>query len=305
MRVLVTGGNGLIGVHAVAELLSRGIEVHVLGRRQFIGLSSQPGVTSHHADIFDRDAISELMRKIRPTHLLHFAWITTHGIYWRAPENLDWLAATAHLIRCFAESGGKRIVTAGTCAEYDWSAEELVTGDCLENSTPIRPHTFYGAIKDSCRRMIDAYSAECGIQSAWGRVFFLFGALEDKRRLVPSIVFSLKAGNPAACTSGTQIRDFLAVEDIGAAFGALTISDVCGVVNIGSGEPLRVSEIALAIGEAMGRPDLVHLGALPSRMDDPPRLVADVHRLRHDVGFTPAMQFKDRLKSCISSMLLP
>jgi len=299
-RVLVTGGTGLIGPHAVAELVRRGAEVHVVARR--IPDPVPAGVTAHAGNLLDADAMAALVAELRPTHLLHLAWVTAHGLYWRSPENLDWLAATVRLARAFAEAGGTRMVTAGTCAEYGWTDPALVTGDCGERTTPLQPHTFYGTVKDACRRTLEAYAAEAGIQAAWGRVFLLYGAAEDRRRLVASIIASLWAGEPAACSAGTQIRDFLAVEDMGAAFAALTLSDVCGPVNLGSGEPRSIADVALAIGRLMGRPDLIRLGALPMRSDDPPRLVADVRRLRDEVGFVPAAGFEKRLAACIAAM---
>ncbi|KAA0677115.1 NAD-dependent epimerase/dehydratase family protein [Azospirillum brasilense] len=299
-RVLITGGTGLIGPHAVAGLARRGAEVHVVGRHAPAGLPD--GVAFHAGDLLDANAMARLVGGLRPTHLLHLAWVTAHGHYWRAPENLDWLAATVRLARAFAEAGGTRMVSAGTCAEYDWTDPGLATGDCGEGTTPILPHTFYGRIKDACWRSLEAYAAEADVQMAWGRVFLLFGAAEDRRRLVASIIASLWAGEPALCSAGTQIRDFLAVEDMGAAFAALTLSEACGPVNLGSGEPRSIADVALAIGRLMGRPDLIRLGALPMRADDPPRLVADVRRLRDEVGFAPSARLEERLAACIAAL---
>lgn len=299
-RVLVTGGTGLIGPHAVAELVRRGADVHVVARR--IPDPLPAGVTAHAGDLLNADTMAGLVTELRPTHLLHLAWTTAHSLYWRSPDNLDWLAATLRLARAFAEAGGARMVTAGTCAEYDWTSPDLATGLCHEHGTPTCPHTFYGTAKDACRRVLDAHAAEAGIQAAWGRVFLLFGAAEDRRRLVASIIANLWAGEPALCSAGTQVRDFLAVEDMGAAFAALTLSDVTGPVNLASGEPRSIAEVALTIGRLMDRPDLIRLGALPMRPDDPPRLVADVCRLHKEVGFTPAISFEDRLATCIAAM---
>jgi nucleoside-diphosphate-sugar epimerase len=185
VRILVTGGSGFIGRHAVAELHNLDFEVHVIGRQSGDSTIFAPQVIRHQVDVLDRRAVSDLIRTIRPTHLLHLAWITTHGAYWRSPDNLDWLAATVHLARTFAEAGGSRMVTAGTSAEYDWTDPKLASSNCFEYSTPIIPRTFYGVTKDACRRALEAYSTESGIQTAWGRVFFLFGPSEDQRRLVP------------------------------------------------------------------------------------------------------------------------
>ncbi len=302
-RVLVTGATGLIGRHAVAELAHRGWEVHIAARRP----AAQPfagSVVTHAVDLLNRAATGDLLRRIRPSHLLHFAWVTEHGYYWRAPENLDWVAATCGLVRDFAAVGGRRIVSAGTCAEYDWTDPTLATGLCHEIMTPIRPHTLYGATKDACRRILAAFADEAGLEFAWGRVFLLFGEGEDRRRLIPSIIQGLRAEQAVPCSPGTQVRDFMAAADMGAAFAALTASSVAGAVNIASGVPVTVAEAALTVGRLMGRPDLIHLGALPMRSDDPPHLVADVRRLRDEVGFPLPAQMEDRLRAMIEAELV-
>jgi nucleoside-diphosphate-sugar epimerase len=85
------------------------------------------------------------------------------------------------------------------------------------------------------------------------------------------------------------------VADAGAAVAALVASEATGIVNIASGEPVRIADIARALGEGAGRGDLVHLGALPDRPDDPPRITASVDRLRQEVGFSPRFDLRTGL----------
>jgi nucleoside-diphosphate-sugar epimerase len=70
-----------------------------------------------------------------------------------------------------------------------------------------------------------------------------------------------------------------------------------GAVNVASGEPLAVAEVAEILGAISGRPDLVRLGALPDRPDEPPVLVADVTRLRVEVGFRPRWGLREALEA--------
>ena len=70
---------------------------------------------------------------------------------------------------------------------------------------------------------------------------------------------------------------------------------VTGAVNIGTGEPHAVREVAEGLGRLAGRSELVRLGALPSRPDDPPFLVASTARLRNEVGFAPKISFEEML----------
>src|SRR5262249_16760441 len=121
VKVVVTGASGFIGRHSLPALVARGHEVHAMARRAL----QLPRLPAHVCDLLDPHATAALIARVRPTHLLHFAWYAVPGKYWTAPENLDWVAATLHLLRGFAASGGQRVVMAGTCAEYDWSHPTL------------------------------------------------------------------------------------------------------------------------------------------------------------------------------------
>jgi hypothetical protein len=59
-----------------------------------------------------------LIATLRPSHLLHLAWVTAPDRYRYAPENLDWLGASLALVKNFGKQGGQRFVGAGSSAEY-------------------------------------------------------------------------------------------------------------------------------------------------------------------------------------------
>ncbi len=284
-RVLVTGAGGLIGSNALAPLLALGYEVHTIGRHE---RSGPAGVHWHRLDLLEQDPAG-LLRELSPSHLLHLAWYTEHGRFWESPENLAWVGATLRLLRRFAEAGGRRAAIAGTCAEYDWSTpREQLRDRAADGSpgSPERPSTLYGVAKRATRELAEAYADSAGVSVAWGRIFLLYGPGEDERRLLPSVARALLAGAEAPTTDGRQVRDLLHAADAGAAFAALLDSRVEGPVNVASGEGVPLANVIELIAEATGRPDLLRMGALPARAGDPPRLVADVRRLREEVGFT-------------------
>jgi len=109
-------------------------------------------------------------------------------------------------------------------------------------------------------------------------------------------------GEPARCTHGEQVRDFMHVEDVAAAFVALLDSDVQGVVNIASGAPLPLKEVIYTIADQLGRRELVQLGAIPANAADPAILIADIGRLRDEVGFRPCYSLKNGIALTVESM---
>ncbi|MDQ3606925.1 MAG: NAD(P)-dependent oxidoreductase [Gemmatimonadota bacterium] len=293
-RVLLTGATGFVGRHAIVPLLDRGYEVHVVSNRDRSGaLPSE--VRCHSADLLRPGEVPTLMARVRPTHLLHFAWYVEPGAFWTSSENLRWVGASLDLVRAFVEFGGRRVVTAGTCAEYEWNGG----GCCSETETPLAPATLYGLCKHALNQIITAYARQVGISTAWGRIFFLYGPYEPPGRLVSSVVGALLRGEPAPCSSGTQMRDLLHVHDVASAFAALLDSPVEGPVNIGSGTPIPLKQVVETLGDISGRPELLRRGAIPERAGDPPLLCAEVTRLREEVGWVPHYDLETGLRHTV------
>ncbi|HLI59505.1 MAG TPA: NAD(P)-dependent oxidoreductase [Solirubrobacteraceae bacterium] len=285
-RVLVTGATGFIGRGSLAPLLAAGAEVHALSSR---GASADDGsgVSWHAVDLLSEDA-ARAVAEIGADELLHFAWYAEPGRFWRSERNLDWVRASLSLLRAFAQAGGRRAVFAGSCAEYAWEDET----ECVEAVTPCVPATLYGAAKHGLHTIAAAYARESGVSLAWGRIFFVFGPHEDRARLGGSVASALVSGEPALCSHGEQVRDFIYAPELAAAFVALLGSEVQGAVNMASGRPLRIRDLVEALGRAAGRPDLIRLGARPAG-SEPTRLTADVTRLREEVGWAPGLDLKD------------
>jgi nucleoside-diphosphate-sugar epimerase len=297
-RILVTGGSGFVGWGVPALLLERGHEVHLVCRSP--DQADWPPRTRaaciiHAADLRADDTPARIIRAVRPTHLVHFAWYAEPGRFRASPLNLDWTAASLRLYRAFAESGGERFVGCGTCAEYDWRFHTL-----SEATTPLVPATLYGTAKASLFRMLEAASGQGGPGFAWGRVFFPFGPRERPGRLLPDVITALLAGREVAVSEGRQICDFLAVEDAARAFAALVCADISGAVNIASGIGTSVRALVEATAARIGRPELVRFGARPTGPDEVPYIVADVRRLRDELHCLAPLRLGDALDETIA-----
>lgn len=287
MRILVTGGTGFVGSWAASALADMGHEVFVCSRQDM----KVAGCQAVKADLLSDGGADAVMDHVRPEIILHLAWYVEHGLFWAATENLDWVAATMRLAGAARKHGVRRFVGVGTCMEYDLAA----AAPSISEHAKINPTSLYAVAKDASHRVLQNYLGANGIEHAWGRLFFLFGPNERIERLVPSVVSSLLAGRPALMSSGVQVRDFINVNDAGEALAALAVSRVSGAVNIGSGIGLSISQLAEDIRHAVGRPGELRFGALPDRPNDPPRIVADVSRLRDEVGYRPGRTMRERL----------
>jgi nucleoside-diphosphate-sugar epimerase len=296
-RVLVSGANGFIGRRALAPLARAGLEVHAVSRRPppEDEQGDQQGASWHAADLLDDGERRSLLQRVEPSHLLHLAWHSEPGTYWVARENADWVDATQRLLDEFIEVGGQRATIAGTCAEYDWAAPQPLGED-----SSLKPSSFYGVCKDAARRVAEELAARSGISLSWARLFFLYGPGEERGRLVAMAARSLLAGRRARVSDGTQVRDYMHVDDAAGALVALLVTDVTGPVNVAAGNPVAVRAILELVGAAVGRPELLDFGALPARPDDPPVISARVERLRGEVGFVPDIPLEAGIEKAVS-----
>lgn len=293
MKVLITGATGFIGRHVLPLLVQNGWDIHAITSREMVDAPSG-NVNWHQVDLFNADKTARLVKRLAATHLLHLAWYTEPGKYWTAPINLDWVIASLSLLLAFQKCGGKRAVMAGTCAEYDWNF-----GFCKEAVTPCVPASIYGQSKLHLYELCASYAAQINIGFAWGRVFYLYGPGELPQRLVPAIIRPLLVGEPAKCSHGLHMRDFLHVEDVAAAFVAMLQSEVSGAVNIGSGEPTQVKAVVSLLATLLGQSELVQFGAVQAAGSEPPLVLADNTRLIREVGWRPRYGLRDGLIATI------
>jgi nucleoside-diphosphate-sugar epimerase len=291
-KLLITGGSGFIGRHCLPGLLEYGYDVHVLSRNQRQGMDKN--ITWHCQDFLNNQQTKSLVEKLKPNYCMHLAWTTEPGKYLNSPDNLQWVSSSLVLLNSFYENGGERFVGAGTCFEYDGQF-----GNCSEAISPLDSDSLYGTSKNAFQKILASFSSKVSLSSSWGRVFFLYGPHEYPSRLVPSVITSLIRNEPALCSHGNQIRDFMHVEDVANAMVSLLESNVTGPVNIASGKPVFIKDIVNKIAELLNKSDNLKLGALPARKE-PAVLIADISRLKNEVGFTPKFELENGLQQTIN-----
>nr|UXE44911.1 ADP-L-glycero-D-manno-heptose-6-epimerase [uncultured bacterium] len=294
MRILVTGATGFVGSHVARQLVGLGHEVTALVREasdtsRLADVAT--GMAIVRGDLRDALALRSVVRDARPQACVHLGWFAVPGKYLDAPENLELVAGTLRLVQSLVEAGCTRLVGVGTCFEYDTSV------GYLHEDTRLAPRHLYSASKAALQLVLEQTN---DMRVSWARLFYLFGPEEHPRRLVPSVILSLLRNELARCTIGSQVRDFLCVEDVASALCAVLFSRHVGTVNIASGAPITVADLVMKIGALMGKQDLVKLGALELDPRDPPFVCGDVRRLRSDIGWAPSYTLDVALQRTIN-----
>ncbi|WP_209787562.1 NAD-dependent epimerase/dehydratase family protein [Ensifer adhaerens] len=270
-RVLLTGGTGFVGRQVLRALTEAGASVRLVIREgssesRLGDLSAVEEVVTT-PDLF-RQSVEWWAKAFEGIDtVIHVAWYAEPGKYLHSAENIVCLEGTLRMAQAAALAGVRRFVGVGTCFEYDLSAGMLST------DTPLRPISPYAGAKAAVFMALSQWLPLHGIAFAWCRLFYLFGEGEDERRLFPYLRAQLSAGNPVELTSGNQIRDFMDVRDAGKQIADIGLGDKTGPVNICSGTPVTVRQIAERVADEYNRRDLLRFGARPDNLVDPPCVV--------------------------------
>jgi nucleoside-diphosphate-sugar epimerase len=296
VTVLVTGANGFVGSQVVRQLLASDIEVAALvrpgsDRRRLEGITDQ--IQLLEADLQDSETVAKQLARCRPEACIHAAWYAVPGKYLVAPENLDSLRASLALLEELFRAGCEHVVGVGTCFEY------LMTSTPLKEDSPTKPTTLYAAAKLAFSLVAGQRLAQLGIGMAWARLFYMYGPFEDFRRLVPAAISALSEGRAFATTSGEQVRDYMHTADVASGLCKLSSERLAGPFNVCSGEAVTIAGLMETLGDLLGRPELIRLGAFPNREWDPVYVCGDNHKLRTQARWSPRYTLREGLADTI------
>ena len=290
-RLLVTGASGFIGSHLLSVLskTDEWTEIHALSRMPAMNFPTQRGVIWHQADLLADDTPTELITQIKPSHVVHAAWITDHGAFWEHQINSAWLVASLKLAQAFMQSDGERFITLGSVAEYDWTQ-----GRMIEGHTPETPSTLYGQAKLAFHHALTEHNKRGHFSSATCRIFYTYGPFENPKRLVPLACRSLITEHSEAFGSGSLWRDYIHVSDLVRGIAAVLHSDLEGAVNIGSGAPVRISFLLDQLEKLSDKRGFLKRGRQADLGNEVMMLFADVSRLGK-LGWRPIVSFEEGL----------
>lgn len=310
-NVLVTGGAGYIGSHAVQALAAAGHDVWVFdnlsaGHAEAVGrlqaVFPDRRLTLVQGDITDGAAVTQALRASAAAAVMHFAARLSVGESMREPAAYyrTNVSGTLTVLEAMATCGVRHFVFSSTAATFGEPQHTPI--DETHPQVPINP---YGETKLVVERALAHLERATGLTSVIFRYFNAAGADpggligEDhtpEDHLIPRAILAALGGDPLQIfgddyptADGTCLRDFVHVSDLADAHVAglrrLLAGGASAAYNLGMGDGVSVREVVEMVARVAGRP-VPHVMA-PRRAGDPARLVASSQKARTELGWAP------------------
>lgn len=302
-RVVVTGGAGYIGSHAVRALVDAGHAVAVLDDLSAGHEQSVPaGVPLVCAAIHDVAAVRRLLVDHRADAVMHFAAWLAVGESVQKP--IDYyqnnVVGTLGVLEAMRLAGVRRFVFSSTCAVYGEPACVPIV-----ESLDKQPINAYGETKLAIERALPHLERAYGLQWMALRYFNAAGAHPDggigedhahEIHLIPLAIRAATGGTPLKVfgedyptPDGTCQRDYIHVCDLAAAhlcaLAALEAGAPSSAYNIGTGTPQSVRAVIDTVSRVVGSP--VAWDPAPRRPGDPAVLYAASERAQSELKWAP------------------
>jgi UDP-glucose-4-epimerase GalE len=302
-RVVVTGGAGYIGSHAVRALVDAGHAVAVLDDLSAGHAPAVPrGVPLVTAAIHDRHAVGQLLTDHRADAVMHFAaWLKVGESVAKPLEYYqNNVTGTLALLEAMRDAAVGRLVFSSSCAVYGEPASMPIV-----ETLPTQPINAYGESKLTVERALPHLERAFGLRWISLRYFNAAGAHPDgsigedhadEVHLIPLAIRAATGGAPLKVfgvdyptPDGTCLRDYIHVCDLAdahvLALAALERGSRSGVFNVGTGTAHSVKAVIDTVGRVVGRP--VAWQSAPRRPGDPAVLYASSDRAQRELGWKP------------------
>jgi UDP-glucose 4-epimerase len=246
------------------------------------------------AQLSEPDALSGPLAGFRPDVVYHLGWSGSGHAGRNDPgqQSANVPEAVA-LVDLASDAGATAWIGLGS------QAENGPTAAVLDESTPVRPTTPYGAAKLSAGTLTRERCAARSVRHVWLRLLTAYGPAEGPSYLIPQVILSLLRGSRPALTDGSQPGDFLHAADASRALRAAALNESCtGTFVLSSGHHRPVREIALTLRDLIDPRLELGFGEIIPK-DPPLGLRGNPRALELATGWSPNVSLHSGLSGCV------
>jgi nucleoside-diphosphate-sugar epimerase len=290
LSVVVTGAAGFVGAALVGELLAAGFAVTTVDRRPVVALPA--GATALRADLLDGDAaVRDALRTAEAVfHLAGHPGVREHGRRADRQRRRDNVLATARVLRDVPP--GTPLVVTSSASVYGGGR-----GRASRESDRLAPRGGYARSKVAVERLC-AHRLARGGAVAVARPFTVVGERQRPDMALALWAAAARRGDPIRIFgSPRRTRDVTDVREVARALHLMAVRAVRGPLNIGTGRPRTLGELAEAVRRAAGP---APIEVVPADRADPAATHADPRLAHRRLGFTPRTDLDDVVRRALA-----
>ena len=271
MKILVTGADGYIGRHIVNNLLDLGHEVIAVDIHTD---DINDNAEKKKLNLFTADLTNVYTSLGSPDVCLHMAW--RDGFVHNSVNHIGDLSSHYKFLVALMEQGLKHLAVMGTMHEVGyWEGK-------IDENTPCNPISMYGIAKDALRRSMIAYCKSNSILLQWLRGFYILGDDKKNHSIFSKLLQADEQGQELfPFTTGKTKYDFINVDELVEQISkAVTQTDVTGIINCCSGNPMTLAERVENFIKDHKLKIRLNYGVFPDRPYDSPIIFGDDKKIK-------------------------
>lgn len=296
-KAIVTGPTGAVGYALIKELISNGVFVYAVSRKNSRRINQIPKsdlVKIVECNLDELNTLSSLINEDVDA-FFHLAWDGTYGqtrqdLYLQCNNVKYTLDAVeiAHKLNC------KVFIGAGSQSEFGH-----IDG-ILHPDTPCNPDNGYGIAKLMSCKMSLIKCKEYNIRHEWCRIVSLYGPNDGEYTLISKLIYALKNDEHFSATKCDQIWDYIYSKDAASAFFKVAENGKNGSIYVlGSGNPRKLKDYVNSVKEIMRSNSSIGFGEVPYYPNQVMHLEADISNLIEDTGYEARYSFEDGIKDLL------
>tara|TARA_X000000368_G_scaffold417310_1_gene413335 strand:+ start:149 stop:1048 length:900 start_codon:yes stop_codon:yes gene_type:complete len=297
MNILITGASGFIGSSFLKKLATTDNKVLCISRTKPLLNHKNRKIEWFKGDLNNPNEIKDKIIEFKPIAVFHLSW---EGI----PE-LDSINSIKNLFNSiklfeiiFECNSCKKIIIPGSCFEYSKK-----TGLCKESES-LAPSDYFTWAKLSLYEYLKMESIDRNISLAWFRLFYVYGPLQRKGSLIPTLIESIKKNKCPDLRTPKNRNDFIYVDEVSELFFlALSSNFSTGIYNAGSGQSTSVTDICSIIENSISSNNLLtdELKLKSKNSSVEVDFYASNRKVQNNFGWRNATSIEDGIKKVIDS----
>lgn len=326
--IIVTGGAGFLGSHLIDHLMSEGRQVYALddlssGNEKNLSkwLKLPQDDIESMGDIFQYTPGKRPRLKLLDIDITRKftdnPWLSDLGevdCIFHLAARMDVMTSfedpfddgmrnyigTLNVLEFARKIDCPRVIQRSSFAVYSRENPEVVTED--GKIWPISPYAHH---KFMSERILDLYNDHYGMKNVSLRLFNLYGPRQDPSSVYSGVITrfldrALREKKLLVYGEGTQKRDFIHAEDAIRAIHLANTKEASGVYNVGTGIGTSLKDLAILVREIAGED--VRIEEMPERRGELKSCIADISRIKEELGFAPEIDLKEGIKKTLEWM---